>query len=195
MENHTINETIFEQFPVLETERLTLREYKDSDAPALLKIRSDERVMQYMDTQILDSLAAAEKMLAQRRQIFIDKQGINWVLEEKESGDFIGDFGIWRIDRAHCRGEIGYMLRPESWGRGLMRESMERILEFAFHRLALHSIEANVNPANDNSKYLLERMGFQQEAYFRENFQHQGHFLDSAIYSLLEKDFRNLDRK
>jgi len=56
--------------------------------------------------------------------------------------------------------------------------------------MKLHSIEANVNPLNEKSKKVLERVGFKKEAYFRENYLFDGKFLDSVIYSLLEKDLQ-----
>ena len=88
----------------------------------------------------------------------------------------------------HCRGEIGYALKPEYWGKGFMTEALKTIIDFGFHKMNLHSIEANVNPKNQKSKKLLKRLGFRKEAYFRENYLFEGKFLDSEIYSLLKKD-------
>jgi ribosomal-protein-alanine N-acetyltransferase len=83
------------------------------------------------------------------------------------------------------------MLLPEYWGKGIATEAMHVVLQVAFNGLKCHSIEVNVNPENEASKNLLLKMGFQQEAYFRENYYYDGKFLDSAIFSLLEKDFKN----
>ena len=54
----------------------------------------------------------------------------------------------------------------------------------------LHSVEANINPANEASTKTLEHFKFEREAYFKENYYFREKFLDSAIYSLLKKDFR-----
>jgi ribosomal-protein-alanine N-acetyltransferase len=64
------------------------------------------------------------------------------------------------------------------------------MVRFGFNEINLHSIEANVNPANERSKKVLEKIGFKREAYFRENYLFNKKFLDSIIYSLLEKDLQ-----
>jgi ribosomal-protein-alanine N-acetyltransferase len=66
-----------------------------------------------------------------------------------------------------------------------MNEAMTAVINYGFDDLKLHSIEANVNPGNASSIRLLERSGFIREAYHRENYYYNGHFLDSAIYSLV----------
>ena len=90
----------------------------------------------------------------------------------------------------HCRGEIGYALSPEFWGKGYMTEALNKMIDFAFNDLKLHSIEANVNPNNNSSIKLLKRCGFRKEAHYRENYLFNGEFIDSIIYSLLESDLR-----
>jgi ribosomal-protein-alanine N-acetyltransferase len=101
----------------------------------------------------------------------------------------IGYFGFWRIDTHHCRGEIGYALHPNYWEKGYMKEAAFKLIEYGFSEIRLHSIEANVNPNNIPSIKLLEKIGFKKEAYFRENFLFNNEFVDSVIYSLLERDF------
>ena len=111
------------------------------------------------------------------------------MLEEKSSGKTIGDFSFWKIDLKHHRAEIGYTLDPNFWGKGYMKEAMIRLFSFGFKDFKLHSFEANINPKNDKSKGILLKLGFQKEAYFKENFFYNGEYLDSEIYCLLEKNF------
>lgn len=191
----TINEEIFDRFPMLESDRLRYRTYEEKDAASLFSMRSDPKVMKYMDTTWMQSIDDAKKMIFQNHQSFVDKEGFKWVIAEKDSDKMIGDFGFWRIDKAHCRGEIGYALLSQYWGKGFMREAMNTLLKFGFEKINLHSVEANVNPNNKASINILKRFGFQQEAYFRENYLFNGEFLDSAIFSLLKKDFRQKKTK
>jgi ribosomal-protein-alanine N-acetyltransferase len=65
------------------------------------------------------------------------------------------------------------------------------MLKFGFDNIKLHSVEANVNPDNSSSIKVLEKFGFQKEAHFKENYLFNNQFLDSIIYSLLEKNFKN----
>ncbi len=106
----------------------------------------------------------------------------------KSTDELIGYFGFWRLAMRHCRAEIGFALKPQFWGKGIMKETMNCLINFGFTELNLHSIEANVNPENEKSERLLVKFGFKKEAYFRENFFYNGIFKDSIIYSILETD-------
>ncbi len=175
----------FPHFPILETERLLLREILPSDAPALLALRSNEQVMQYIDKDRMKSLDEALQLISQIKETVMKGDGISWAMVPKGEDEMIGFAGLWRIDKPHHRAEVGYTLMPGYWNKGLMSEVMKAMIDFGFGTMKLHSIEANINPLNQASRRLLEKHGFVQEAYFRENFYYNGKFLDSAIFSLL----------
>ncbi len=183
-----INENIFKSFPEFESERLLFRKYLLSDARDLLLIRSNDDVMRFMDVERFESIGDAEKLINSTEESYKKQEGITWVIIERHSNSFIGYFGFWRIIPEHCRAEIGYALKREFWGKGYMYETINRMVRFGFETMKLHSIEANVNPANEKSKRVLEKIGFKKEAYFRENYLFNNKFLDSIIYSLLRKD-------
>lgn len=186
--NTQINEKVFDKFPELESERLRFRAYKIEDAEMLFQLRSHKLISKYMDTAIPKTTEDSLKRINGYHQAFDEAKGITWAIIDKNSNQAIGDFGIWRIDRQNSRGEIGYILHPDFWGKGYMREAMKTLITFGFKNLNLHSYEANVNIYNENSKALLLKFGFKLEAYFRENFYYDGQFLDSEIYCLLESD-------
>lgn len=175
-------------FPILHTPRFVLREYHVDDAAEVLRLRSDERVLKYLDKDPFVTIEQALEFLNRNRSLWPEKNGISWVITEKESGRYMGDFSFWRWDKANFRAEIGYSLLPDYWKQGVMKEVFAHCIPFGFQQLNLHSIEANINPANEASRALLLSTGFKKEAYFRENYYHNGMFLDSEIYSLLEKD-------
>jgi len=183
-----INETVFETFPELESERLYYRAYKKEDAETLLYMRSLKDVSKYLDTTVPKRVADIEKRIQVYHNAFNESKGITWAIIEKNSNALIGDFGIWQIDKQNARGQIGYILHPDFWKKGYMKEAMNKIIHFGFDELNLHSYKANVNTKNENSKAVLLKFGFKLEAYFRENFYYDGEFLDSEIYCLLKSD-------
>lgn len=69
-----------------------------------------------------------------------------------------------------------------------MFEAIQTVIEFGFEKMKLHSIEANINPENIASKKLLEKAGFIKEAYFKENHFFNGKFIDTEVFSLLNKN-------
>lgn len=183
-----IDKKVLKEFPEFESERLLFRKILLSDAKDLLLIRSNDDVMRFMDVIRFESIGDAEKMVMSVEESYKKETGINWGIVEKHSNSFVGYFGFFRIIPEHCRAEIGYALKPEYWGKGYMYETINRMVKFGFENMRLHSIEANVNPENEKSKKVLENIGFKKEGYFRENYLFNNRFLDSIIYSLLEKD-------
>lgn len=190
--NYKLNDDVFNLFPELETERLLLMQFVRSDAAELFKLRSDERVLKYLDRETHKSVKESELMIDTMAISFINKEGINWIIRKKDTSEVLGYIGYWRIIRNHVRAEVGYAMKPEFWGNGFMHESLIKVIDFGFNKLSLHSIEANVNPDNVSSITLLEKLKFKREAYFKEDYLFNGKFLDTSIYSLLETDPRHI---
>lgn len=186
-----INEAVFETFPNLESERLYFKAFKKGDAKALFEIRTHSEVSKYMDSAIAQSIEEIEHRILNIQSAFNERKGITWAIIDKKTNELVGDFGIWKLDRQNSRGEIGYVLHPDFWGKGYMKETMNTIIGFAFKEFNLHSLEANVNTENTNSKTLLLKFGFKLEAHFRENYYFDGRFLDSEIYCLIKSDLEN----
>lgn len=188
--NYEINDKVFETFPVLETERLTLRNFTKEDAADYFFMRSNEQVMQFIDIERQKSVEDTEKMIERIIQMFSDKSAINWIIEDKNSKAFLGYCLLFKFELINSRAEIGYALKPEYWGKQIAKEAIEKLIEFGFGEMNLHSICANINPGNISSRKVLEKCGFKKEAYFRENYFYNGIFLDSEIYCLLKSDLK-----
>jgi ribosomal-protein-alanine N-acetyltransferase len=175
----------FSPFPELITERLCLRACNTSDAADLLTLRSNDRVMQYLDRAHMRSEEEALALINKIINDVANNDAITWAINLKDDTRLIGTIGFWRIEKDHHRGQIGYMLMPAFHGKGLMQEAITAAIDHGFTRMKLHSIEAHVNPANADSIKLLEKNRFEREAYHRENYYYDGKFLDTAVYSLI----------
>ncbi len=175
----------FTPFPLLQTERLSLRQLTNEDEQALFLLRSDERVMRFLDRPLAASLNEATALLQKINDALLNNDGITWGIALKNDPLLIGTIGYWKMTPEHYRAEIGYLLHPDHQGKGLMQEAITTVLDYGFKTMRLHSIEANVNPVNANSIKILEKNNFIREAWFKENYYYNGKFLDSFIYSLL----------
>ena len=175
----------FHPFPTLSTARLDLRRTMPGDAPEVFFLRSDPQMLQYLDREPARSIEDATKWIAMIDDLINGNESVAWAIAMKNERPLIGTITLWNIKKEHYRAEIGYAICPPFQGKGLMHEALAAVLDYAFSVLRLHSIEANVNPANKASIRLLERNNFVREAYHRENYYYNGRFLDSAIYSLL----------
>jgi ribosomal-protein-alanine N-acetyltransferase len=175
----------FNPFPLITTTRLQLKQVNKSDVNEILFLRSDNRVMKYLDRvpakTIYDAYEFIKKINLQEK----NNESITWAITIKDIDKLIGTICLWNILKEHYRAEIGYVLHPDYWGKGIMQEAFSEVINFGFRIMKLHSIEAIVNPANEASIKLLEKNNFTREAYFKENYYYDGKFLDSAVYSLL----------
>jgi ribosomal-protein-alanine N-acetyltransferase len=79
------------------------------------------------------------------------------------------------------------MLLPEYHGKGIITEAIKETVKYGFEIMKLHSIEAVIDPENLASEKVLLKSGFIKEAHFKENEYYEGRFLDSVIYSILNK--------
>ncbi|MBS4043163.1 MAG: GNAT family N-acetyltransferase [Chitinophagaceae bacterium] len=178
----------FSYFPELITERLYLRRIVKEDVADLFVIRSNESAMKYIDRPIATSYDDALNLIKVIDEVYEKKDGVTWAICLKEDHKLIGTIGFWKMDKPNFRAEIGYILNPTFHRKGIMLESLKSVIHFGFNQLNLHSIEANINPVNEASRQILLKLGFVQEAYFRENYFSNGKFLDSAIFSLVKND-------
>ncbi len=177
----------FKEFPVLTTERLVLREHSMVDAPNLFKMRTNEEVMRFIDREQPKTIQDIDTFITSFNDGFKQGQHLAWVISLKENpAQMIGSIGYWRTNLANCRAEIGYMLHPDYWRKGIVSEALKATINFGFEEMKLHSIQANINPGNNPSRQVLLKHGFVKEAYFKEDYYFNGKFLDSEIYSLLE---------
>lgn len=177
-------------FPVLQTERLTLREITVDDADAIFTIMRDPQVMLYYGMPMRSREDAVKRANA-IRDAFQERNGVYWAIIDQASGDLVGSGGFWQIAKPHFRANIAYELAPAWWNRGIMTEAAGAMLTFGFETLGLHSIEAETHPDNIGSRRVLEKLGFVQEGYFREKYFDTGRdcFIDTAVFSLLDADW------
>jgi ribosomal-protein-alanine N-acetyltransferase len=185
--NKKMLEPNFSPFPEITTERLLLRRTTEQDAGEIFFLRSNDDVMKYIDRPRAVSMQDAEDFLDLINKSLDVNDGITWGITMKENPErLIGTIGYWRMKKEHFRAEIGYMLNPAFWKKGIMKEAIRAVIDFGFNTMRLHSIEANINADNVASAGVLEAIGFIKEAHFKEDFFFDGIFRDTIIYSKLK---------
>jgi ribosomal-protein-alanine N-acetyltransferase len=180
----TIN---FNPFPNLETERLLLRRVDANDVHEIFALRSNPETMKYIPRPLVKTTEDALEHIAMIDAKIETNEGINWAITLKDSPKLIGIIGHYRIKPENYRAEIGYMLLPEFNGKGIMPEAVKEAVRYGFEVMQLHSIEAIIDPENFGSEKVLQKSGFVKEAHLKENEFYDGRFLDTVIYSILNK--------
>ncbi|MEP7100896.1 MAG: GNAT family N-acetyltransferase [Burkholderiales bacterium] len=175
---------------VLDSERLQLRPLVAHDAQALYAIFSDPRVMRYWSTPPWTQLAQAETRIADETEGMRAGRSLRLGLVRTSDDALLGTCSLFSFNEACRRAEIGYALARSAWGAGLMHEALQVLLRYAFGDLQLHRLEADIDPRNAASARSLERLGFVKEGHLRERWIVDGEVSDSALYGLLQSDWR-----
>lgn len=183
----TIN---LQPFPVLNTNRLTLRQITHNDVNEFFWLRNSEEVMKYIQLPGFKSIEEAKEKINILKKLTTRNEGINWAITLNNSDKLLGWILLKSIDLVNHRAEVGYLLHPDFWRKGIIQEALTAVLDFSFDTLNFHSLEAYVNPENIASISLLEKNGFVKEAHFKENFYFEGEFLDTGVYSLLKSNYK-----
>lgn len=177
----------FTPFPNLETKRLYLRRIVNEDVNEIFSLRSNKETMKYIPRPLAKTLEDAMEHIALIDSKIESNEGINWAITIKDEPKMIGIIGHYRIKPEHFRAEIGYMLLPENHGKGYITEAIKEVVKYGFQVMKLHSIEAIIDPENIASAKVLQKNGFVKEAHLKENEYFDGRFLDTVIYSILNK--------
>lgn len=175
--------------PVLETPRLRLRAYRAADAEAMFAIYSDPRVMRYWSFPPWVEQAQASAYVERALAGMDSGEIFPWAIADRDSDRLIGAVTLFSLHAEQLRAEIGYSLSPDYQGRGLAAEALRAALTHAFDQLGLVRLEADIDPRNEPSWRLLERLGFQREGLLRKRWRVNGEVCDTAFYGLLAEDF------
>ena len=181
---------LFEQFPVLYSQRLTLRRVVVEDAADIFIMRSDPEVMRYIPRPLAHTIDDVYPLIGMLDDFLGKGERINWAITFKDSDTVLGMIGYVHIKPEHYRAEVGYSLSRAYHRQGIMREALLRVIDYGFDAMKLHTIEAIVDADNEASAALLSDVGFRQEAHFREDFLHNGRFRDSIHFGMMKGEQR-----
>ncbi|WP_327205256.1 GNAT family N-acetyltransferase [Paenibacillus sp. Root52] len=144
-------------FPMIETDRLVLRELTMLDVQAVFQHFSDATVTQFMDIEPCVSLTEAEEII----QFHIADSGCRYGLFLKLNHEFVGTCGFHCWDQGQpSKAEIGFDLSASYWGQGLMHEALTEVVKIGFDHMKVDYIEATVEQENARSIRLLQKMHF-----------------------------------
>ncbi|MCO6511321.1 MAG: GNAT family N-acetyltransferase [Aridibacter famidurans] len=142
---------------MLETERLKIRRFEDSDVDGVHLMRSDPEVMRYIRETLKERSESAEWM----RKISArwDTDGIGYcALVERSTGEFAGWCGLWQVPETG-EIEVGYAIARSKWKMGYATEAAEAVVGHGFSSLGLDHIVALAYPENSASINVMQKLG------------------------------------
>lgn len=147
-------------FPELITPRLFLRELRMEDAGEIFLLRSDEKVNEFVDRATATSIDDARQFISKIITNQNNGESLMWAITLKNEPKLIGTIVYWNIIKEKDEAEVGYELLPQWHGKGIMQETLSKVIEFGFETLGLKTIVADPKTGNQRSVNLLEKCGF-----------------------------------
>lgn len=177
-------------FSRIESERLILRRFKDSDLASFMAYRNDPEVARYQSWDSCDEQEARAFIREmQSARAGVPGEWFQFAIESNPTGDLIGDCALRVDEHESYRAEIGFTLAREYQGKGLASEAVSRLLDYAFDTLGLHRVVAIAHCRNAPSVALLERVGMRREGHFLENVWFKGGWADEYLYAVLKDEW------
>jgi ribosomal-protein-alanine N-acetyltransferase len=162
--------------PMLQTERLVFRPFRETDLDDLAALFADPEVMRYLSRGVpLTRAETAERLERALRHWSQHGFGI-WALFER--GAFVGRCGVAYLHFAD-QPELAYTLARRCWGKGLATEAAARALRYAFEEVGLPRVVAFARVENGASRRVLEKVGMT----FRGPYEYEGH--EAVAYEMV----------
>ena len=150
--------------PIIETERLMLRRYKESDIDALYEIITDKRLSTYIKFPNLtkeEELECIKKWIKDADESKYEK----WVIEIKETGEIAGNIDVNTVVKKHNYCNVGYTIRYNYWGNGYASEALKAVSEHLLNNSGYYLVECSCNERNVQSSRVMEKAGFKKDGY------------------------------
>jgi ribosomal-protein-alanine N-acetyltransferase len=175
--------------PVMAGSMVTLRDLRLSDAPSLLAMLTPDEVSRFISPPPT-TVEAFERFIA-------------WTHRERAAGNYVcfgvvphgmdtavGIFQIRQLEPGFATAEWGFAVGSGFWGTGVFMDAAKLTIEFAFEVIGTHRLEARAAIVNGRGNGALRKIGAVQEGILRKSFLRNGQYLDQALWTILDEDWR-----
>ncbi len=186
---HTVTSDWKQALPMLTGSIVSLRELRLSDAPSLLSMLSTEEVARFISPPPT-TVEGFERFIA-------------WTHRERAAGNYacfavvphgmetaIGIFQVRQLEPGFGTAEWGFAIGSAFWGTGVFMDGARMVIDFAFETIKTHRLEARAAILNGRGNGALRKIGAMQEGILRKSFLRNGEYLDQALWTILDEDWR-----
>jgi [ribosomal protein S5]-alanine N-acetyltransferase len=150
----------FTPFPILTTERLTLRQLLINDDEDIFTLRSNSEINKYLDRQLSNTIEDARNFIHTVNENINKNIALYWAITLSDSNTFVGTICLYGFSDENDNCEIGYELLTNFQSQGIMKEAVEKVIDYAFNTIKVQKIEAFLHRNNQPSINLLEKLLF-----------------------------------
>ena len=186
---------VFSHLPELTTERLTLRRMMVLDTDDMYEYACRPDVTKYLTWFPHPDREYTREYLQYLGNRYSAGMFYDWAVIYEPDCKMVGTCGFTSFNCTSDSAEVGYVLNPEYWGKGIATEALTRVLRFAFEELKLNRVEARFMEDNDRSRRVMEKVGMTFEGVLREAMLIKGTYANVGICSILRSEWLVLSKE
>lgn len=177
--------------PTIETDRLIIRKFVETDIDDFYEYASDNEVTRYLSWDTYKNKDIAKEYITSIIEKYNRYELAPWGIELKENSKLIGSIDFVQYDYKNFSAEIGYVLNKNYWNKGIMTEALRAIIKFGFEKMDLVRIEMKHNVKNIGSERVIQKNALKYEGTLRKKEFLKKEFVDVKYYSILKEEYYN----
>lgn len=175
------------------TKRLIIRDHQEDDIYAMHELLCDKKAMFYLPEIRTSNIDETKDNL----KIALDEAKANdrnkyfFAIINNDTQDYIGEIGFTRTSES-TYGKVmnlGYFIKQEYWGKGIVTEAARAVIDYAFNNLYTIKIETGCLTENKGSERVMNKLGMRKEAELNKHTLLGDKFYDRVEYSLFKEDW------
>ena len=179
----------FKKTPTLKTKRLILRKISLNDYRDMYEYAHQACVTKYLLWHEHESEQHTYEYIKSVISAYKKGDFFDWAVTLTDSGKMIGTCGFTSFDFEHGRVEVGYVLNPEYWNRGIGTEAVGAVIEFAFNEFDANRVEAHFIEGNNASLRVMEKCGMTFEGIHRQYMLVKGEYKNIGFAAITRDQF------
>lgn len=173
----------------LQTPRLLLRRAIMEDVqPMFDNWASDPEVTTYLTWPPHSSPAVTEQVISSWIDGYEKPDHYQWMIVLKELDAPIGSISVTDLNDEIQKAEIGYCIGRSWWGKGIMSEALQAVMDYLFDEVGMNRLEARHDPRNPASGAVMKKCGMKYEGTARQSDRNNQGICDTCWYALLKQE-------
>lgn len=177
----------------IQTERLIIRNFTNSDLSQLHRIVNNEEIMRYVPFAKERTLQECKELMKRilnryKESTILNFKGFLLLVTSKHNNECIGFVGLFPLTYDITENELFYGLFEEYYGKGYATEIGKNVIEHSFNNMKIDKIVAAVNKDNEVSKRVLSKIGMHFEYVIDNEGVKDSSYNDELMYSISRRD-------
>ncbi len=174
---------------LLETERLILRQFRESDAEEMYRNwAGNPNVTRYLTWPTHSSPEESRYVIGVWMREYSDLRSYQWCIEYKENHQAIGSISVVEINENIDAAGVGYCIGEDYWHKGITAEALREVVRFLFEEVACNRIWARHDVHNPNSGKVMKKAGLSCEGTLKQGGRNNTGLCDMVIYGAVRNE-------